>query len=77
MPAVKENEIMTTAWAILFLPTGIQRFKGQYLHSWEYKNAEKFRGKKTIVVGIGNSGADLAVELSHAAAQVCCLKFSF
>ncbi|XP_036879875.2 flavin-containing monooxygenase 5-like [Manis javanica] len=66
--------VCTGLYSEPFLPLqdfpGIQRFKGQYLHSWEYKNAEKFRGKKTIVVGIGNSGADLAVELSHAAAQV-------
>ncbi|EFB24450.1 hypothetical protein PANDA_002094, partial [Ailuropoda melanoleuca] len=57
-----------------FLPLqnfpGIKRFKGQYIHSWEYKSPEKFRGKKIIVVSIGNSGADLAVELSHVASQV-------
>ncbi|XP_008583786.1 PREDICTED: dimethylaniline monooxygenase [N-oxide-forming] 5-like [Galeopterus variegatus] len=57
-----------------FLPLqsfpGIKKFKGQYIHSWEYKCPEKFREKKIIVVGIGNSGADLAVELSHVAAQV-------
>ncbi|CAK7309033.1 Flavin-containing monooxygenase 5 [Vulpes lagopus] len=57
-----------------FLPLqnfpGIKRFKGQYIHSWEYKNPEKFRGKKIIVVGIGNSGTDLAIELSHVASQV-------
>ncbi|KAF3823096.1 hypothetical protein GH733_010532 [Mirounga leonina] len=50
----------------------IKRFKGQYIHSWDYKSPEKFRGKKIIVVGIGNSGADLAVELSHVASQVWC-----
>lgn len=59
------------------MPTGIKRFKGQYIHSWEYKSPERFRGKKIIVVGIGNSGADLAVELSHVASQVWFLQFSF
>ncbi|XP_039078157.1 flavin-containing monooxygenase 5-like [Hyaena hyaena] len=49
---------------------GIKRFKGQYIHSCEYKSPEKFQGKKIIVVGIGNSGADLAIELSHVASQV-------
>ncbi|XP_004706911.1 flavin-containing monooxygenase 5-like [Echinops telfairi] len=49
---------------------GIKKFKGQYMHSWEYKSPEKFQGKRIVVVGIGNSGADLAVELSHVAAQV-------
>lgn len=59
------------------MPTGIKRFKGQYIHSWEYKSPERFRGKKIIVVGIGNSGADLAVELSHVASQVWFLQFFF
>uniref|UniRef100_A0A8C9DA19 Flavin-containing monooxygenase n=1 Tax=Panthera leo TaxID=9689 RepID=A0A8C9DA19_PANLE len=49
---------------------GINRFKGQYIHSCEYRSPEKFQGKKIIVVGIGNSGADLAIELSHVASQV-------
>uniref|UniRef100_F6ZRY1 Flavin-containing monooxygenase n=1 Tax=Equus caballus TaxID=9796 RepID=F6ZRY1_HORSE len=57
-----------------FLPLqnfpGIKRFKGQYMHSGEYKTPEEFRGKKIIVVGIGNSGIDLAIELSHVVAQV-------
>ncbi|KAB0394995.1 hypothetical protein E2I00_007934 [Balaenoptera physalus] len=47
---------------------GITSFKGQYVHSWEYKSPEKFHGKKIIVIGIGNSGGDLAIELSHVAA---------
>ncbi|KAM6066579.1 dimethylaniline monooxygenase [N-oxide-forming] 4-like isoform 1-T2 [Chlamydotis macqueenii] len=46
------------------------RFKGQYLHSWEYKDAEAFRGKRVLVVGIGNTGGDLSVELSRVAAKV-------
>ncbi|XP_007525271.1 flavin-containing monooxygenase 5-like [Erinaceus europaeus] len=49
---------------------GIKKFKGEYIHSWEYKSPEKFQGKKILVVGIGNSGVDLAIELSHIAAQV-------
>ncbi|GAB5583716.1 flavin-containing monooxygenase 5 isoform X1 [Prionailurus iriomotensis] len=49
---------------------GINRFKGQYIHSCEYRSPEKFQGKKIIVVGIGNSGADLAIELNHVASQV-------
>lgn len=68
---------MANTWAILFLPTGIKRFKGQYMHSGEYKTPEEFRGKKIIVVGIGNSGIDLAIELSHVVAQVWFLKFPF
>uniref|UniRef100_F7BCQ6 Flavin-containing monooxygenase n=2 Tax=Monodelphis domestica TaxID=13616 RepID=F7BCQ6_MONDO len=49
---------------------GITSFKGVYFHSWEYRSPETFLGKKILVVGIGNSGADVASELSHVAKQV-------
>ncbi|XP_004613928.2 flavin-containing monooxygenase 5-like isoform X2 [Sorex araneus] len=49
---------------------GISRFQGQYFHSKEYKTPDKFRGKRILVVGVGNSGVDLAIELSHVAEQV-------
>ncbi|NXJ95149.1 FMO4 monooxygenase, partial [Corythaixoides concolor] len=46
------------------------RFKGQYLHSQEYRDVEAFRGKRVLVVGAGNTGGDLSVELSRVAAKV-------
>ncbi|XP_067388577.1 dimethylaniline monooxygenase [N-oxide-forming] 2-like isoform X2 [Emydura macquarii macquarii] len=46
------------------------RFKGQYLHSWEYKDSANFQGKRVLVLGTGNSGGDIAVVLSRVAAQV-------
>ncbi|NXX40921.1 FMO3 monooxygenase, partial [Tricholaema leucomelas] len=49
---------------------GIEKFKGCYFHSREYKEPEKFRGKKVLVIGLGNSGSDIAVELSTMASQV-------
>nr|XP_009937557.1 PREDICTED: dimethylaniline monooxygenase [N-oxide-forming] 3-like isoform X2 [Opisthocomus hoazin] len=49
---------------------GIQKFKRCYFHSREYKEPEKFRGKKVLVVGLGNSGCDIAAELSTVASQV-------
>uniref|UniRef100_A0A8C4XL56 Flavin-containing monooxygenase n=1 Tax=Falco tinnunculus TaxID=100819 RepID=A0A8C4XL56_FALTI len=33
-------------------------------HSWEFKRLEKYRGKKVLVIGLGNSGCDIAMELS-------------
>lgn len=69
MPGVKINGILTSALVILFFPTGIERFKGQYIHNWEYKRPEKFREKKIIVIGLENAGTDLAIELSHVATR--------
>lgn len=56
--------------ASFFLP-GLEKFEGWYLHSRDYKSPQPFLGKRVVVVGIGNSGIDIAVELSHAAKQVC------
>ncbi|XP_064139002.1 flavin-containing monooxygenase 2 isoform X2 [Loxodonta africana] len=49
---------------------GIERFKGQYFHSRQYKHPEGFEGKRILVIGMGNSASDIAVELSKKAAQV-------
>ncbi|KAF6292879.1 flavin containing dimethylaniline monooxygenase 4 [Rhinolophus ferrumequinum] len=49
---------------------GIHKFKGHILHSQEYKFPECFRDKRVLVIGLGNTGGDVAVELSRMAAQV-------
>ncbi|XP_076009203.1 flavin-containing monooxygenase 5-like isoform X1 [Genypterus blacodes] len=49
---------------------GIETFEGKYLHSWDYKGPEDFYGKRVVVIGIGNSGGDIAVETSRVADQV-------
>ncbi|KAM4722715.1 dimethylaniline monooxygenase [N-oxide-forming] 2-like isoform 2-T2 [Rhinophrynus dorsalis] len=49
---------------------GIKQFKGQYFHSREYKNIDGYSGKRIVIIGMGNSAADIAVELSRTAAQV-------
>ncbi|NXB33824.1 FMO5 monooxygenase, partial [Eulacestoma nigropectus] len=49
---------------------GLEKFEGWYLHSRDYKTPQPFLGKQVVVVGIGNSGIDIAVELSHTARQV-------
>ncbi|XP_020025621.1 flavin-containing monooxygenase 2 isoform X2 [Castor canadensis] len=49
---------------------GIERFKGQYFHSRQYKHPAGFEGKRILVIGIGNSASDIAAELCKKAAQV-------
>ncbi|XP_009271603.1 PREDICTED: dimethylaniline monooxygenase [N-oxide-forming] 5 [Aptenodytes forsteri] len=49
---------------------GVEKFEGWYLHSRDYKSPQSFLGKQVVVVGTGNSGIDIAVELSHIAKQV-------
>lgn len=49
---------------------GLDLFQGTVMHSAQYKNGELFRGKKVLVVGFGNSGGEIAVDLWEHGAQV-------
>ncbi len=45
-------------------------FTGEYLHSHSFKRAAPFKGKRVLVIGGGNSAADIAVECSRVASEV-------
>ena len=49
---------------------GLEKFKGKVVHSHDYKDYQGYEGQRVVVVGIGNSGGDIAVELSRTASQV-------
>ena len=42
----------------------------QVLHSHDYRKPAGFEDKRVLVIGIGNSGGDVATELSRIASQV-------
>ena len=44
-------------------------FRGQILHSSAYKNGESYRGQPVLVVGFGNSGGEIALDLHEHGAQ--------
>ncbi|GFR19260.1 dimethylaniline monooxygenase 2 [Trichonephila clavata] len=54
------------------MPTypGQDQFKGKILHSHSLKGVEPYHNKKVVVVGMGCSGLDAAVETSSFAKQV-------
>lgn len=56
----------TGTWGNPFIPDvpGLDDFKGEQVHSAHYKSPEHYRGKKVLIVGEGNSGAQLLAELS-------------
>ncbi|XP_015795891.1 dimethylaniline monooxygenase [N-oxide-forming] 5 [Tetranychus urticae] len=43
---------------------GQEKFKGRIIHTHSYKKPNPFENETVVVVGIGNSGGDAAVELS-------------
>ncbi|OWF42643.1 dimethylaniline monooxygenase [N-oxide-forming] 5-like [Mizuhopecten yessoensis] len=55
-----------------FVPNvpGQNAFQGKLIHSHDYRDFHGFEDKKVVVVGIGNSGGDAAVELSRVASKV-------
>ena len=42
---------------------GRERFEGELIHGQDYRNAEPYRGRDVLVVGTGNTGAEIAVDL--------------
>jgi cation diffusion facilitator CzcD-associated flavoprotein CzcO len=42
---------------------GREGFAGRFLHSSQYRSGAEFRGRDVLVVGPGNSGAEIAVDL--------------
>lgn len=48
---------------------GLKDFGGEVLHACDYKSGENFRGKKVLVVGCGNSGMEVSLDLCNHDAQ--------
>ncbi|WP_444904613.1 flavin-containing monooxygenase [Microbulbifer sp. CnH-101-E] len=46
------------------------QFSGELLHSAQYQSSEIFAGKRVLLIGCGNSGADIAVDAVHKAKSV-------
>lgn len=44
----------------------LSEFRGESLHSSEYRNPSVFSGKRVLVVGFGNSGGEIALDLANA-----------
>jgi putative flavoprotein involved in K+ transport len=48
---------------------GLNRFNGSVVHSGDFTNAWPYRGRDVLVVGAGNSAADIAVQLADDGAR--------
>ncbi|XP_077224221.1 putative indole-3-pyruvate monooxygenase YUCCA10 [Tasmannia lanceolata] len=48
---------------------GLDAFSGEVLHSSEYKSGKKYNDKSVLVVGSGNSGMEIAFDLSNYGAK--------
>ncbi len=52
------------------IPKQSGSFSGEIMHARSYRTPDRFIGKHVVVVGLGNTGADIACELSWHAASV-------
>jgi len=50
-------------------PDWVGDYEGEYLHSHAYRSPHAFEGKRVLVVGVGNSGLDIAADLAPFAAE--------
>ncbi|MFE2064879.1 flavin-containing monooxygenase [Streptomyces sp. NPDC059467] len=48
---------------------GLDGYGGRFLHAGEYRDAEPFAGQDVLVVGVGNTGAEIAVDLVEGGAS--------
>jgi NAD(P)H-nitrite reductase large subunit len=48
---------------------GAEKFRGRILHGGAYINATPFAGQRVLVVGMGNTGAEIALDLCDHGAQ--------
>jgi cation diffusion facilitator CzcD-associated flavoprotein CzcO len=49
---------------------GSETYRNPVIHSSEYRNPEPFAGKRVLVVGFGNSGGEIALDLANAGVEV-------
>ncbi|MGW7252741.1 flavin-containing monooxygenase [Streptomyces sp. NPDC054834] len=48
---------------------GLEGYGGEFRHAGEYRNAEPYAGRDVLVVGVGNTGAEIAVDLVEGGAS--------
>lgn len=54
---------------------GREAFEGETMHSSEYRSGARFAGRRVLVVGAGNSGAEIALDLlEHGARPSLCVR---
>ena len=65
--------IMATGYNRVAQPAplaGLCDFTGSQVHAADYRNPQPYIGKRTLVVGCGNSGAEIALDLAERGIEV-------
>jgi putative flavoprotein involved in K+ transport len=68
-PVEAERVVVATGHSkVPFLPDWPGAFGGSVVHSADYRNPEPYAGRRVLVVGSGNSGAEIAVDVAEVGA---------
>ncbi|MCC6281967.1 MAG: NAD(P)/FAD-dependent oxidoreductase [Saprospiraceae bacterium] len=63
---ITQNVVVATGYnRVPMVPEwpGLERFELPMIHSKDYRNPDPFKGKKVLLIGMGNTGAELALDL--------------
>jgi putative flavoprotein involved in K+ transport len=68
-PVVADRVVIATGHSnVPFMPDWPGEFAGDIVHSADYRNPAPYGGRRVLVVGAGNSGAEIAVDLVNGGA---------
>jgi len=69
-PLEAERVVVATGHSnVPFVPSWRGEFPGDLVHSADYRNAAPYAGRRVLVVGAGNSGAEIAVDVADGGAS--------
>ncbi len=65
--------IATGSNRVPFSPTwsGFNKYKGFVQHSADFKNGERFKDQDVLIIGMGNTGAEIAIDMQENGAKTC------
>ncbi len=63
--------IATGQFGVPVLPNwpGLEEYQGKIIHSVHYKTGQAYAGQRVLVIGVGNSGAEIAADLAEQGAS--------
>jgi putative flavoprotein involved in K+ transport len=69
-PLSVDRVVIATGYSsVPHLPTWSGSFAGELVHSADYRRGDSYRGRRVLVVGAGNSGAEIAIDVARAGAS--------
>lgn len=69
-PVSADRIVIATGYSnVPHLPAWPGSFAGALVHSADYRRGDSYRGQRVLVVGAGNSGAEIALDVARAGAS--------